>query len=144
MDHPTITARIKALQIDSPRQWGQMRIEQMLAHCSQQIRVCTGQAPSRRRGSRWFQAIIRWFSLNLPIRLPKNIKTVAELDPNKKLPPAGTFEVEKATLLSLFQHLHDLPPQHHFEHPVFGLMSKKQCIHLTQVHLDHHLRQFGV
>lgn len=38
----------------------------------------------------------------------------------------------------------NLPDSHQFEHPVFGQLSKKDVIKLTNIHLDHHLRQFGV
>ena len=77
--------------------------------------------------------------------MPKNMKTIAELDPNRPLmtQPTG-FANDRAALTDVIAHLEKVTDSQHFAHPVFGQMNKAEAIKLTHIHLDHHLRQFGV
>ncbi|MCU0341331.1 MAG: DUF1569 domain-containing protein [Spirosomaceae bacterium] len=136
--------RLSQLTPDSQRLWGSMSVNQMLTHVTDQIRICLGELPSKPRGSWLTRKIVGWIAVNIPLQMPKNMKTIAELDPNKKYMTQPTdFQEDFDTLIALYNKMLKLPETHHFEHPVFGKLSKKEVIKLTDIHLDHHLRQFG-
>ena len=145
MQYDNIQTRIKKLTLDSSRLWGSMSVGQMLTHCTDQIRICLGELPCRSRGNKFSQGVVRWVALNVPLPMPKNLKTVAELDPNKKyMTQPVDFQQDFDALLAAYDRMLNLPESSRFEHPVFGVLSKKNVIKLTDIHLDHHLRQFGV
>lgn len=122
-----------------------MSVGQMMTHCTDQIQIVLGQKPARQRGSAFSRRLSKWVALNLPISMPKNLKTIAELDPNRTLmtQPTG-FLQDRAALITTLMHLNSVPDNQHFAHPVFGSMNKEEASKLTYIHLDHHLRQFGV
>jgi hypothetical protein len=137
--------RLNNLEPNSQRLWGSMSVNQMLTHCADQIRICIGDSKIRPRGSKLTQFVLRWIGLNVPMRMPKNMKTIAELDPNKQyMTKPVEFQNDHKLLIDLYQKLLNSPENQHFEHPVFGVLSKNEAIKLTNIHLDHHLRQFGV
>jgi Protein of unknown function (DUF1569) len=136
--------RLEQLTPDDPRQWGSMSVNQMLAHCADQLRICLGELPSRPRGNKLTQGILRWISLNLVKNMPKNMRTISELDPNKNYMTRPTaFAQDQQVLIGLYQKMLGLAESHRCAHPVFGTLTKKEVIKLTDMHLDHHLRQFG-
>lgn len=142
--HDSLIERLHQLRPDSQRKWGSMSINQMLTHVADQIRICLGELPSKPRGSWLTRKIVGWIAVNIPLQMPKNMRTIAELDPNKKYMTKPTdFNQDFDTLLAVYQRMLNWPESHHFEHPVFGVLSKKEVIKLTNIHLDHHLRQFG-
>lgn len=139
-----ITARLQTLTPDSQRQWGSMRIEQMMTHCTDQLRIVLGEKPTRLRGNSLSRWLTKWVALHLPVRMPKNMRTIAELDPNRALMTRpGEFHRDHATLLTALNRLGNVPDHHRFAHPVFGSLTKAEAIKLSCIHLDHHLRQFG-
>jgi hypothetical protein len=144
-DIPSLLARLERLTPDSQRLWGSMSVGQMMTHCTDQVQIVLGEKPARQRGtafSRWFS---KWVAMNVPMKLPKNMKTIAELDPNRPLMTQPTeFVRDRASLAGTLQRLDNVPEAHQFAHPVFGTLSKTEAIKLTHIHLDHHLRQFGV
>ncbi len=145
MNNTEILVRLKKLTPESQRLWGSMSVNQVLTHCADQLRICIGEIPIRPRGGKFTQAILRWIGLNVPMKMPKNLKTIAELDPNKKyMTKPIEFVKDHSTLIGLYEKLLNSSENQHFEHPVFGVLSKNQAIKLTNIHLDHHLRQFGV
>jgi hypothetical protein len=140
-----LLARLDQLTPDSQGHWGSMRVEQMMTHCADQVQIVLGEKPAKRRGtalSRWFT---KWVAMNVPMKLPKNMKTIAELDPNRPLMTQPTeFARDRERLAGTLARLRDLPENSQFAHPAFGSLTKAEAIKLTRIHLDHHLRQFGV
>jgi hypothetical protein len=145
MNNIEIKTRLNKLTPSSQRLWGSMSINQMLVHCAEQVRICIGDLPIRPRGGKLTQFLLKWIGLNIPLKMPKNLKTIAELDPNKQYMTKPTeFGKDYKTLIDLYEKLLNMPENQHFEHPVFGVLTKNEAIKLTNIHLDHHLRQFGV
>lgn len=145
MTSDALLARLHRLRPDSERQWGNMSAHQVLPHLTDQIRICLGELPSKPRGNTLTRKLMGWIALNLPLPMPKNMKTIAELDPARKYMTQPTdFEQDLEALVSAYTRMLHLPETHHFEHPVFGRLSKKEVIHLTNLHLDHHLKQFSI
>ncbi len=141
----SILPRINALTPDSQRLWGYMSVGQMITHCTDQVQIVLGEKPAQPLGNSFARWLAKWFILNVPMRMPKNIKTVPELDPNKPLmTQPGNFANDRENLLAALTRLSNLPEKQPIVHPVFGSMTKAEAIKLTNIHLDHHMRQFGV
>ena len=145
MTSDSLLARLHRLRPDSERQWGNMSAHQVLPHLTDQIRICLGELPAKPRGNRLTRRLAALIALYLPIPMPKNMKTIAELDPKRSyMTPPTDFQRDFDALLAAYTRMLQLPETHHFEHPVFGKLSKKEVIHLTHLHLDHHLKQFSI
>lgn len=143
-DRAALLARLDRLRADSERQWGTMTPTQVLAHVGEQVRICLGDKPAKKRGTALMQRLVKWYSLRLT-SMPKNLRTIRELHPAGGLMTAPTeFETDRATLRVLLDRLVTLPEQQPLAHPVFGTLSKVELGQLTYLHLDHHLQQFGV
>jgi uncharacterized protein YqcC (DUF446 family) len=141
--YASMLARIDKLDPQSQALWGKMDVAQMLAHCQQPIRVATGELKLKRS----FMGILfgRMFKkkfLAQKSAFPKNTPT----DPAFKMVNPMDFEKEKQGLLSLLDKLvkggYDGITKE--DHPFFGPMTPTEWGELTSIHLDHHLRQFGV
>jgi hypothetical protein len=143
-DRNAILARLDQLGPDSERLWGTMSPTQMLTHVGEQVRICLGDKPAKKRGNALVQRLAKWYSLQLR-SFPKNMRTIRELHPTGGLmTPPTEFEADRKTLRTLLDRLTNLPDGQPLAHPVFGTLSKSELGQLTYLHLDHHLRQFGV
>lgn len=140
-----IIKRILDLQPNSQRQWGSMTVEEMLTHCSDQIRICIGQKNAKDKSNFITTTLAKWIGLYLPISMPKNLKTFKEIDPQKGIiTNSEGFEKDRITFVDLIQKMVLISENHTIKHPIFGQLTKTELGKLTYVHLDHHLKQFGV
>ncbi|WP_407525357.1 DUF1569 domain-containing protein [Lacibacter sp. MH-610] len=137
-----ILTRIHTLTASSPRQWGTLSIEQMLEHCSIQLKMALGIIPdSSKAGPAIFRtAFGRWMGL-YAFPWPKGSATPPVMNMQTNGAVTGSFENERNQLLSLLEKVQ----QKNFFHPhqFFGTMNKKDWGRLIWKHLDHHLRQFN-
>ena len=73
------------------------------------------------------------------------VKTYKELDQFVAGTKPTTFEKDKITLIkTLGSFTGKFPSNQKIVHPTFGKMDKNQLGRLIYIHLDHHLKQFGV
>jgi hypothetical protein len=143
-DLAAVLARLDRLRPDSERQWGTLTTTQMLTHVGEQIRICLGDKPVPPKNSALMRRLAKWYALRMTA-LPKNMRTLRELNPSGGLmTPPTDFEQDRRTLHGLIERLVRLPPDSQLAHPVFGSLTKNELGQLTYLHLDHHLRQFGV
>lgn len=141
-DYGNIRKRILQIESDNVRCWGRMSLEQMLAHCSIQLKLATGLIAEQRPESSFLYrtAAGRWLSLYI-IPWPKGFETPSAMDMFSNNAEVRDFETEKALLLRLLELVSEkdeLSP-----HPFYGRLGKKDWGRLIWVHLDHHLRQFS-
>jgi hypothetical protein len=138
-DRAALVDRIGRLTADSERRWGTMNAQQMVCHVADQMRVALGDVDCRDRSSLMSRTLLKWIVIYLRPPVPKGkIRTVKEM---LRTPPAE-LEADRAALIELIDRLADateLAP-----HPVFGRLGPRQWGTLAAIHLDHHLRQFGV
>jgi hypothetical protein len=91
------------------------------------------------------RTIIKWIALYCPLPWPAGILTSPELDQDLGGTRPGDFAADVAQLEAL---LELIPAQaKRFDgrlHPRFGRMSSAAWLRWGYVHMDHHLRQFGV
>ena len=91
------------------------------------------------------RTLIKWIALYVPLRWPAGIETVPEIDqsiggtkPDDFRMDVGALEAAMERFLSAAESL----PTH--RHPIFGAMSTAAWMRWGYLHMDHHLRQFGV
>ena len=141
-DHAATLTRIGALTATTPRLWGTMTTGQMVVHCTDQIRICTGDKTISTRVPGLLKPVLRWALFNLMPRFPKNMRTLPELDPAQAMTVPTSFEADRRLLLRELE-LGRHPAGRIYDHPAFGRLSHAQFGEIVWKHLDHHLRQFG-
>lgn len=140
-DKAAIVARLNALTPQSQRLWGTMSVSQMLNHLQRPIQHGLGEISSKKAAPSW----VGWLAKNIflgGINFPKNTVTMKEF---KVRTDDYNFETEKQAVLNYLQKAQDHVNTAQLKaHPLFGNLSADEWGQLTYVHLDHHLRQFGV
>lgn len=136
-----IVARIERLSPTATASWGRMTAPQMLAHCTDALRMGLGDLPVKPKAAALPRmAIVKWLFLNV-LPFPKSAPTAKELLARAPEP----WEAERAALVGLIGRVGSADATMRWpEHPLFGPLSAGQWGQLTWKHLDHHLRQFGV
>lgn len=139
-----LTTRLQALQPDSPRRWGRMSPHQAICHVSDAFRVALGERTAAAQ-ARPSGAAMRLIALYLPVHGPRDVPTMPEVAQGVGGTPPVDFESDRLALFALMdrfcarQHEPSWP-----RHPMFGRMRAKDWGRWGYLHLDHHLRQFGV
>lgn len=138
--HAELLARMEKLTASTPAEWGKMKVDQMLSHCSVPLEGATGKREMKKEGNFLIRLLFKRSLYNdTPYR--KNLPTAKSfLDP-----PSAGFDTEKQRLLALINTVHTKGATHTWpEHPAFGAFTGEQWGKSFYKHLDHHLRQFGV
>lgn len=140
-NYAEIRKRILSLSATSPRQWGKMDLQQMLLHCTTQLKLAIGEIPSKPQGPSLMRTGLgKWLIFsNLP--WPKGAKTPDEMNAELNNFLLTNIEIEKKDLLN---YLEKLKRQYQlYPHPFFGNLNQDEWARLIYKHLDHHLKQFG-
>ena len=136
----SLEARIDRLRPDSVRQWGTMRVDQMLRHVNSALEMTLGRLETKPKKVPLPRPLLKLLVLLLP--WPKGkAPTAAELI------AADTydFEVERERLRRLVKEVASRSLDGVWlTHPAFGPLTGLECTRLQSKHIDHHLRQFGV
>ncbi len=140
-----IFERLENLSEDSERRWGKMTVNQMVCHLRDQIGLALGEIKTAKHKV-LFKPLIKSFVL-LGLFVPKGkIKTFPEIDQalgngSKPTTLKNDIELLKEKLKDFISKDESYP---FAEHAAFGKLNKKQWGRLIYLHLDHHLKQFGV
>ena len=137
-----IKRRLQIVRPESQRRWGRMSANQMVCHLSDSFRRILGEKHASSLPPR---KLLKWAALWIPIPWPHGLKTRPEMDQEI----GGTCPVNFASdcneLLNLMDRFTCGAPVPRFEpHPMFGQMSRRENMRWGYLHMDHHLRQFGV
>lgn len=138
-----IRARLEALTPDSPRQWGTMTAHVMVCHLIDAFHVALGEVAVKDRKTPFRFPPLKWLILYV-VPVPKGkIETSSEF---RQTQP-GDWQADRTTLLGLLDRfitrLAD-PKAGPTLHPAFGMLTPREWSRLVYMHMDHHLRQFGV
>lgn len=141
-----IIARINKLTPENQAAWGKMNANQMLCHCTDQLRGCLGELGWKTDGSNFLSRSLLKFLVLYVIKIPKDVPTLKRVD---QVNGDGTrptdFESDRKTLLEFIEKMtsqtDDFAWSPHFK---FGALNRKEWGILAHKHLDHHLKQFGV
>ncbi|HNP47956.1 MAG TPA: DUF1569 domain-containing protein [Bacteroidia bacterium] len=142
-DYREITSRIERLDSNSKALWGNMNCNQMLCHCADVLREALGTRPTKNLGNFFSHTFMKWFSFYILTSWPKGkLPTSPSYDSFKGGTPVNNLKDDKDVLLKLLSNVRSadsLKP-----HPYFGNLTKKEWGRITYLHLNHHLKQFGV
>lgn len=144
-DINAIISRINSLSDSATALWGRMNVNEMICHCTDQIRMAEGKIDIKFVGNFFLTNIVKNLIL-FGIPAPKGkIMTYKELDQKIDGTRPTIFENDKSTLVDSIKGFDNYNQNNEkVVHPSFGKLSKKQWGRLVYIHLDHHLRQFGV
>jgi hypothetical protein len=142
-DYKLILQRIGKLSPQFNRKWGVMNLNEMLQHCTIQLKLALFEILGNKCESSFIfrTSFGRWLGLYGP-KWNKGTITPSQMNIKKQSLDIKSFEEERR---QLFQYLEKVSGKDNFqEHPIFGKLNKKDWGRLIWKHLDHHLRQFGV
>ena len=141
-DNDLVIERINKLTPESQRLWGKMTVDQMLSHCQAPFDFTFGNTPMKAN-----------FFMRLIGKMLKG-KVLGGTDFKKDSPTAPSFirtgnydfeETKKGLIerINVFSNLGQDAIKT-TNHPFFGEMNYDEWSKLHTMHLDHHLKQFGV
>jgi hypothetical protein len=122
-----------------------MSAHQMICHLCDSFRMLTGHKSVSSSSSVMQQTIVKWIALYAPLPWPAGIPTRPEVDQEIGGTGPVDFAEDVAQLEALLEsavtriRTADCPA-----HPIFGRMSETAWLRWGYLHVDHHLRQFGV
>lgn len=142
-DQKALLDRLDKLSPESPALWGRMNASQMICHLADQIRLATGDIPTRDQ-SNFFTRTVLKHGLMLMAKTPKGkAPTAPEIDQVRQAgTPPTTWENDLALLRQLLERIAK-DPEPFAPHPLFGQMTRKQWGRMVYIHMDHHISQFG-
>jgi len=144
-DKAEILRRLRGVRPESIRRWGRMSAHQMVCHLSDSFRMAVGRKPTRMSGVFLQRTVIKWIALYAPLQWPGGIRTTPEVDQEQGGTPPGVFAADLADLEALVDLVTvRLEPVTWHLHPLFGRMSDRAWLRWGYLHMDHHLRQFGL
>ncbi len=140
-DDAEITYRIQNLSETNSRLWGNMDMQQMLLHCTTQLKLALGEISHKQQGPSLMRSKLGKWLLFSNIPWPKGATTPGEMNMETTTLSQTEIEIEKRELLI---YLEKVKKQTHLKaHPFFGELDRKEWARLIYKHLDHHLKQFG-
>ena len=144
-DRLEILRRLRTLRTESVRRWGRMSAHQMVCHLADSLRVAAGQKVASPAVNLFTRTVLKQIALHFPLPWPPGIPTRPELDQQRGGTRPGDFAADVAGVEALLAHFTDGSASLERQpHPLFGRMSRADWLRWGFVHMDHHLRQFGV
>lgn len=136
-----IIRRVNTLKPDALCKWGTMTLVGMLCHCNKTNQaILEGQEAELRPTFK--QRILKIAVLQVIQRLPKGVKSksIYLQQANQIL----EFEEEKNKFIATVIRFKNYKGVLNAAHPYFGKLSTQEWGRFAAIHVDHHLRQFGV
>lgn len=139
-----INSRLNKLTPETKAQWGSMNVTQMLTHMNDAFRISLGMKESKDISNFFWNKILfpvlvyglKWF--------PKGSESPKEINPNIGGSKPRDFYTELEFLKKMIDVFNEREEGKLKPHPLFGKLTKEQWKDLFIVHLNHHLKQFGV
>jgi hypothetical protein len=134
--------RMAQLTPETQRQWGKMGPAQMLAHCSAAMEVSVGDKVMRQIflgklfGKRAKASMLSGKPMGRNLPTDKAYVVIDDRDLN----------LERQRLVVFIERFQIGGPEQRtkLQHSFFGVMTPEEWSAMNYIHLDHHLKQFGV
>jgi hypothetical protein len=120
-----------------------MSAHQMICHVSDSLRAALGEMYISPSTSLFKRTILKPLALWVPISWPHGFKTRPEMDQQQGGTPPTDLTSDLEELRSLFERF-CVREGAFASHAMFGQMSKTERMRYAYLHIDHHLRQFGI
>lgn len=140
-----ILERLQNVRPDSVRRWGKMSSHQMICHLSDWFRGVMGKRTLEIAPQYHARRLLKWIVLYLPIPWPKGAPVRPELDQEVDGTAPSDFVSDRQSLQELIERFTRKPQTFQFRpHPIFLEISEREWMRWGYLHVDHHLRQFGL
>lgn len=141
-DNEIIISRINKLTPESKGLWGKMTVNQMLSHCQAPMDFVFGNTPMK--ANFLMQLLGKIFKTK--ILNSNEFKKNSPTAPSFIRTEIYDFHDTKKGLIERINRFSDLGQSaiKTTKHPFFGEMNYEEWSKLQTMHLDHHLKQFGV
>ena len=140
----TLERRLASLTPAAQRRWGTMTAHEMLCHCKDLSKSMSGPKPFPVIVPPGIRSIIKRMALYSSLRWPHNLPTLPNANPNKKGTRPTDFNYDREQLIAEM-HRFAVPRTEPIpRHPFFGGMTNLDWQRWGYLHLDFHLKQFGV
>ena len=139
-----IVARLRRLAPNSPRQWGRMTSHQAVCHLSDSFRSMMSSTPITSIATPLSRTVVKWIALKAPMKWPPGVKTMPEVDQEIGGTKPLEFARDRQELEALIERFAAKQGADMQAHPMFGRMTAMEWRRWGWLHMDHHLRQFGV
>ena len=117
----------------------------MVCHLADAFRMALGERPVSSSARLYERTLVKWIALYVPASWPAGIQTRPELDQRQAGTPPSEFAADLAAVEALIARVTaDDAGLDRQLHPIFGGLSRSAWMRWAYLHLDHHLRQFGV
>jgi len=143
-DRAEILRRLRRVRPDTVRRWGRMSAHQMVCHLTDAFRMALGQKPVSSASGIVQRTIVKWIALYAPLQWPSGIRTRPEVDQEGGGTRPIDFDGDVAELERIIEVVANTGSGFAPAHPMFGSMSHPDWLRWAYLHMDHHLRQFGV
>ncbi len=134
--------RLESLRPGTKAQWGRMSVDQMLCHLCDSFRLPLGEKHASQERSSVPRFLMKWVALKLPLPWPRGYRTRPEMEQGVGGTPPIGFVADRERLVGLINRFRESEVS--VAHPMFGRMSRGDWMRWGYLHVDHHLRQFGV
>lgn len=144
-DKADLLRRLQLVQPDSQRRWGKMTPHQMICHLNDSFKAGTGEKQVGSSSTFLSRTVMKWFALRVPLPWPHGLRTRSEMDQDRGGTRPVDFKRDAKELVATVERFSQ--PQRDFawgRHPLFEDMSDAEWLRWGYLHMDHHLRQFGV
>jgi hypothetical protein len=139
-EYRELCTRLEQLTPDAAARWGRMNAPQMVCHCTDALKMVTGELPtSPRKLPIRFPPLKQLVIYALPF--PKGAPTAPELLERRPQEWSGEVQALRREFDSLVRRGRSGP---FVAHPAFGKLTPTAWGVLIYRHMDHHFRQFGI
>ena len=145
-DKEVLLNRLQQVNPDSQRRWGKMTPHQMICHLNDSFKSVMGERQiAGDKSNLLTRSLVRWIALYVPLKWPHGAPTMPENDQERRGTPPEDFQRDQDALASMIERV--TATERDFQwgrHPLFAEMSERDWMRWAYLHVDHHLRQFGV
>jgi len=144
-DRADLLRRLDRLRPDTPRRWGRMDAHQMICHLADAMRAITGLRAVSSKVTFLNRTFIKFMAVHAPIPWPQGYPTRPELDQHQGGTRPSEFAADLQQVEALLDRFREAATSGTIlPHPVFGPMTSREWLRWGYLHVDHHLRQFGL
>jgi hypothetical protein len=145
-DKEVLLNRLQQVNPDSQRRWGKMTSHQMICHLNDSFKSVMGERQiAGDKSNLLTRSLVRWIALYAPLKWPHGVPTMPENDQERGGTPPEDFQRDQDALASMIERVTATERDFRWgRHPLFAEMSEHDWMRWAYLHIDHHLRQFGV